>query len=142
MAAGDFYFAINATFRFFLDNYGEIALDDYWRALGGGYYAPLAARFRAGGLDEAARYWSGFFAQEPGGEVAVTRTESAVEIDVAACPAITWLRRHGRKICPGYCRHCRHVSEAIAAQSGMAFTLEGGDGTCRQTFALRQAEEK
>ena len=50
MAAPDFYFAINATFRFIEERWGEEALNRYWDAMGRGYYAPLSARFRSGGL--------------------------------------------------------------------------------------------
>ena len=33
MSAGDFYFAINATFRFIHDLYGRDALVDYWSSM-------------------------------------------------------------------------------------------------------------
>jgi len=55
MSAGDFYFAINATFRFIHDAYGKEALIDYWTAMAREYHADVAARFRAGGLEEARR---------------------------------------------------------------------------------------
>lgn len=135
MAAADFYFAINATFRFILDNYGEDALEQYWRAMGDEYYASLADRFREGGLDEVERYWREFFAAEPGGEVEVSRAEHTVHIDVRDCPAIRWLRMHNREIVPNYCRHCHHVSTAIASRAGLAFVLEGGGGACHQQFS-------
>jgi hypothetical protein len=35
MAHGDFYFAVNATFYHFTQQWGEQALVDYWQALGG-----------------------------------------------------------------------------------------------------------
>jgi hypothetical protein len=134
MAAGDFYFAVNATFRFFLENHGEDALVEYWESLGRGYYAPLSQRFREGGLEEVEAYWCDFFAEEPGGEVEVRRGNHEVEIEVHQCPAIGWLAKNGREIVPSYCRHCHHVSTAIAERAGLGFALEGGGGTCRQTF--------
>lgn len=134
VAAGDFYFAINATFRFILENYGEAALRDYWRAMGEEYFAPLAKRFRDGGRDEVAGYWRDFFVEEHGGDVSVAQEEDVVTIDVRDCPAIRWLKLHGREICPNYCRHCHHVSAAIAERAGMRFALEGGGGTCMQKF--------
>ena len=140
VAAGDFYFAINATFRFILQNYGESALIDYWRALGSEYYAPLADRFRVGGLGAVARYWADFFAEEPGGDVSVAQEPDRVTIDVRECPAIRWLRLHEREICPNYCQHCVHVSSAIAQKAGLCFDLEGGGGTCKQTFRAREQE--
>jgi len=135
MAAGDFYFAVNATFRFIHDKWGEEALIDYWRSLGGEYYAFLADRFRTGGLDEVERYWREYFAAEPDGDVLVRRRGDEVEIEVRDCPAIRWLKEGGRSIMPLYCRHCDHVSTAIAERAGLVFRLEGGGGTCRQVFA-------
>jgi hypothetical protein len=134
MAAGDFYFAINATFRFLHDTWGEQALIDYWVALAREYHAPLSQRFREGGLPAVADYWRDYFDHEPGGEVAVEANDDAVVIDVKDCPAIRWLNEGGREIMPLYCRHCHHVSTALAANAGLSFQLEGGGGTCRQTF--------
>lgn len=135
MSAGDFYFAINATFRFIHDAYGKEALINYWTSMGREYYADVAERFRQGGLEEVQRYWADYFAQEPGGDVKVSLTDKGVEIDVRDCPAIRWLRNAGREIVPYYCEHCHYVSTAIAEQSGLRFRLEGGGGTCHQTFS-------
>jgi hypothetical protein len=134
MAAGDFYFAINATFRFFLRHHGEEGLRRYWTAMGTEHYAPLAERFREGGLPAVEQYWADFFRQEPGGDVVVSRSPEEVTIDVRDCPAIRWLRENNRDIVGPYCEHCHHVSSAIAGRAGMGFQLEGGGGTCRQHF--------
>lgn len=137
MPAADFYFAINATFRYILDNHGEQALIGYWRAMGERYFAPLSERFRAGGLDEVERYWRAFFDKEPGGDVRVEQSDDRVLVDVRDCPAIGWLRANGREIVPLYCQHCHHVSSAVASSAGLAFALEGGGGSCRQSFSVR-----
>ena len=136
MAAGDFYFAINATFRFIHDNWGEQALIDYWETLAREYHAPLSVRFREGGLPEVASYWRDYFDHEPGGEVEVMSARDAVVIDVKDCPALRWLRKGGREIMPLYCRHCQHTGSVIAENAGMTFQLDGGGGACRQTFRL------
>ncbi len=39
MAAPDFYFAVNALFRYLHDRYGHRALIGYWRNLGCEYYS-------------------------------------------------------------------------------------------------------
>ncbi|MCA9450660.1 MAG: hypothetical protein KC931_26290 [Candidatus Omnitrophica bacterium] len=140
MAAGDFYFAINATFRFIHDRHGEEALIAYWRKMGKEYYRPLIDQFRQGGLEAVETYWRGFFDSEPGGEVEVSRTAHGVELAVLDCPAIRWLRTHNREIMPLFCDHCLHVSGALAEESGLTFSLEGGGGSCHQTFALREEE--
>lgn len=139
MSAGDFYFAINATFRFIHDTWGKEALIDYWTSMAQEYHAEVAERFREGGLREVRRYWADYFADEPGGDVSVSLRKRGVEIDVRDCPAIRWLKNGGREIVPYYCEHCHYVSTAIAEQAGMTFHLEGGDGTCNQIFGLKGA---
>lgn len=139
MPAGDFYFAINATFRFIHDTYGKEALIEYWTTMGQEYHADLAERFRRGGLEEVRRYWADYFAQEPGGDVAVSLTPKGVELAVHDCPAISWLKKGGREIMPCFCEHCHYVSTAVAGRAGMDFALEGGGGTCHQVFSVRGA---
>jgi hypothetical protein len=139
MSAGDFYYAINATFRFIHDTFGKDALINYWTSMAVEYHADVAARFRAGGLEEVRRYWADYFAHEPEGDVAVSLTGQGVEIHVADCPAIRWLKDSGRAIVPHYCEHCHYVSTAIADQAGMRFRLEGGGGSCHQVFSAAGA---
>ena len=134
MAAPDFYFAINATFRWIRDNWGEAALRDYWEAMGREHYAGVTERFRKGGLQAVHDYWRDFFAEEPGGDVTVSLEPDRVLIEVRTCPAIRHLREHGREIMPLYCEHCTVVSEAMCEGAGMAVQVTGGMGTCQQSF--------
>ncbi len=161
MAHGDFYFAINATFYYIADRWGEEGLRAYWQSLGRDFLAPLAAGFvsagaagaeaagaEAAGAEAAgsgaaiARYWADYFAAEPGGEVVVTQPDAeSVVLDVRDCPAIAWLTRSPEAAVhppphPLYCQHCLHINRALAANAGYGFVLEGGGGRCRQTFAL------
>jgi hypothetical protein len=137
MSAGDFYYAINATFRFIHDTWGKEALIDYWTSMANEYHAEVADRFREGGLEEVERYWADYFANEPGGDVSVSLTDKGVEIDVRDCPAIRWLKDGEREIVPYYCEHCHYVSTAIVEQADMAFRLDGGGGTCFQLFSVK-----
>ena len=137
MSAGDFYYAINATFRFIHDNWGKEALIDYWTSMAHEYHSEVADRFRADGLEAVQQYWAAYFANEPGGDVVVSLTSKGVELDVRDCPAIRWLKNGEREIVPYYCEHCHYVSTAIVEQAGMAFKLEGGGGTCYQVFRVK-----
>jgi len=134
VSAGDFYFALDATFEFFHDKGGEEGFRKYCHDLGKGYYAYLTERFKEGGLAAVRDYWSEFFADEPGGEVDIIYDDEQVVLNVKTCPAIRWLREAGREPVPYYCDHCRYVSEAVCEGTGIAFELEGGMGSCRQYF--------
>ncbi len=139
VGAADFYFAINATFRFVLKKFGAEGLRRYWTDLGTRYSAPVTARWSAGGLPAVADYWRAFFAAEPGAEVEIRESPDAVTLDVRVCPAIKHLRAHGREIVPCYCQHCYFTGEAMAAPAGLMARVEGGNGACRQRFLRRGA---
>ena len=132
VGTADFYFAINATFRFILGRFGIEGLRQYWTDLGKRYYAPVSVIWKNRGLAGVASYWKAFFAAEPGADVEVTASENAVTLEVKVCPAIHHLRKHGRQIVPCFCQHCYYVSEAMAAPAGFTVRVSGGDGACRQ----------
>ncbi len=137
IGAADFYFAINATFRFILRRFGSEALRRYWQELGGNYYAPVSAAWKAGGLPAVAAYWRAFFAAEPDAQVEVTCAGEKVVLEVRICPAIKHLRAGSREIIPCYCQHCYFVSESMAAPAAFTVRVQGGAGSCRQTFLHR-----
>ncbi|MEW6303385.1 MAG: hypothetical protein AB1705_07945 [Verrucomicrobiota bacterium] len=137
VGAADFYFAINATFRFILQRSGSDGLRRYWTDLGANYFAPVTAAWKLRGLNGVAAYWRAFFAAEPGSDVSVRQTEDAVVLDVKVCPAIRHLREHGREIVPCFCQHCYFINEAMAKPAGLMVRVEGGNGSCRQTFLRR-----
>jgi hypothetical protein len=137
--AADFYFAINATFRFVEQRFGDAGLRRYWTELGHDYFAPVTERWKTRGLPGVAEYWRAFFAAEPGAKVEVVEAHDVVRLEVKACPAIGHLRTHGRAIAPRFCQHCYFVSEAMAEPTGLAVRVAGGNGSCCQTFLRRDA---
>lgn len=137
VGAAGFYLATNATFRFLLHRSGLEGLRQYWTDLGAQYFAPVTALWRAGGPPAVAAYWRAFFAAEPGAEVSVTEPPDAVTLEVRVCPAIKHLRAQNREIVPCFCQHCYFIGEAMAAPAGFTVRVEGGNGSCRQTFLRR-----
>lgn len=137
--AADFYYAINATFRFLLARLGRKGWQSYLESLGRGYYEPVNARWRQGGLPSVASYWRAFFVAEPGAEVEVREASDRVEIEVRQCPAIKHLREGGREIVREYCQHCYLLGSARAEACGLTMRLQGGNGACRHTYALPAA---
>jgi hypothetical protein len=132
--AADFYFAINATFRFVKQRLGEEGLRRYWLDLGRNYFRPVGVLWRDGGWPAVAGYWRSFFEAEPGAEVDVAEEKDRVVLEVRCCPAIAHLRRSGREIVPEFCQHCHFVSEEIGREAGIAVRIQGGNGSCRQVF--------
>ena len=137
--SADFYFAINATFRFLLGRFGAEGWRRYLEDLGREYYAPVNRRWREGGLTEVAAYWRAFFAAEPGAAVDVVEQADRVEVQVRVCPAIRHLRTGGREIVREYCQHCYILGGVRAESAGLTMRLAGGDGTCRHTYATPAA---
>ena len=137
VGAADFYFAINATFRFILGRFELDGLRRYWADLGAQYYEPVSASWRQRGLAGVAEYWRAIFAAEPGAVTDVTEDGTAVVVEVRVCAAFKHLRAHGREIVPCFCQQCYFLNEAIAAPAGLTVRVEGGNGDCRQTFLPR-----
>lgn len=135
----DFYYAINATFRFLLRRFGHDEWRRYLGDLGRGYFEPVNRQWREGGLRAVASYWRAFFAAEPGARVEVGEHPDRVEVRVHECPAIKHLRAGGREIVREYCQHCFHLGSARAEASGLTFRLSGGNGSCQHTFARPEA---
>lgn len=99
---------------------------------------PVWQQWARDGLPAAANYWRAFFAAEPDADVDVGETTESVTLNVRTCPAIAHLRKHGREIVPEFCQHCYFVSEAAAKKAGLTVRVNGGAGSCTQTFHLRK----
>ena len=134
VGAADFYFGINATFRFIRQRLGDEGLVRYWRSMGEQYFRPVTELWKKDGLPAVARYWRDFFAAEPGSDVQVHIDDNQITVEVRTCPAIAHLRAAGREIESRFCQHCYFVSEAMAVPAGLTVRVEGGNGTCRQKF--------
>ena len=133
--APDFYFAINATFRFIRERFGMQPLVRYWDDLGKSeYFKPVADDWTKRGRLAVAEYWRDFFAAEPDAQVDVIDTGSCVEIKVSQCPAIHHMRKHTREIVPEFCQHCYFVSQSLADRAGWEVRITGGAGSCSQSF--------
>lgn len=137
----DFYFAINATFRFILTRFGLDTLRRYWHDMGASYHKPVSERWLQGGLPAVAAHWRAFFDAEPGAEVEVIYAPDEVRLEVRTCPMIKHLREHQREIVPCLCQHCYYVSEAMAAPAGLTVRISGGNGACTQRF-IRQSQNE
>ena len=141
VAAPDFYFAINATFRHLHDVYGKAALIDYWRSLGREYYQSRTERWKNGDLQTVAADWHDYFAEEPRAVVDVTVVEQRELTSRSARPlntfattiATSWRISASTAIT---------FAPAMAETAGYAFHREGGKGKCRQRFVQQPPDTK
>jgi len=133
--AADFYFAINATFRFIADKLGPDGWVSWLRDMAADYYRPVWEQWRRGGLDSVARYLDAAFAAEPGAVYRVLQQPDEVVLEITECPALKHLRAHGREIVPFYCQHCQHQFGTMAGLAGLSMALRGGNGSCTQVFS-------
>ena len=139
VGSADFYYGINATFRFILRRLGKDAWRGYLEEMGRGYFAPVNRQWSDGGLGAVAHYWRAFFAAEPGAVVDVVEQADRVEVRVLECPAIKHLRAGGREIVREYCQHCYFLGAARADAAGLTMRLNGGSGSCCHTYARPDA---
>jgi len=139
VGSADFYFGINATFRFILHRLGADGWRRYLEEMGRGYFAPVNQKWSEGGLAVVAGYWRAFFAAEPGSVVEVAELPDRVEVRVHECPAIKHLRAGGREIVREYCQHCYFIGSARAEAAGLTMRLKGGSGSCCHTYARADA---
>jgi hypothetical protein len=137
--SADFYYAVNATFRFLLQRLGPEGWQRYLEEMGRGYFEPVNRQWSQGGLPAVARYWRAFFAAEPGAVVDVVERPDRVEVQVRECPAIKHLRAGKREIVGEYCRHCYFLGAARAEAAGLTMRLSGGSGSCCHTYARPEA---
>jgi len=140
VGAADFYFAINATFRFFINKLGEEGWRDWLRDMARDYYRPVWETWRNGGLDAVSTYLNASFQAEPGAVFEVRKQDGDVVLEVRECPAIKHLRAHGRPIAPAYCQHCQCQFGTMAQLAGLHMRLQGGNGACTQTFSPQPLE--
>ena len=139
MGAPDFFFAVNATFKHILDNYGEDAVRKYWQEMGREHYKFVTGAIQEQGLTALKEHWDNLFPEEPGSDVETVIEGDTLVLTVKVCPAILHLKNHEREILPEYCEHCTHVSKGMCEPAGVSVNVEGGMGSCRQTFTRSSA---
>lgn len=137
VGAGDFYFAINATFRFLLSKFKYDGFVRWLREMGRDYFAPTNRQWREGGLPTVAAYWREFFDAEPGADVEIREESDLVTISVHRCPAIAHLRNGGREPVREFCQHCYYLNQSRADESLLSMTVEGGNGQCTHRYAAQ-----
>jgi len=139
--SADFYFAINATFRFLIERRGIPGWIAYLKDLATDYYRPVWLEWKSGGLKSVAQYIQAAFQAEPGAVFKLSEARETLVLEVIACSAIRHLRLSNREIVPEFCQHCYFQYSTIAKLAGLHMRLQGGNRRCTQTFSSKPLQQ-
>ena len=118
----DFHGALSTGLDYIANNFGEDAVLDYLREFGTSYYAPLKQDLLERGLDAINDHFTKVYKDESA-KFKISQTEDELRIEVAACPAVTHMRKQGYKVSPMFVETTRTVNEAICEGTPFAFEL-------------------
>ena len=88
-AIREWYGGYAIIYRWFEDNFGEEGLEEYWHYIAKEVYAPLAEKFRTGGLASIAAYFPEIILEDEG-SVCVTANKDSVTVEILECPDYIW----------------------------------------------------
>ena len=120
----DFFGVYCATFKYIDDTYGREALEKYWAEYVADQFLDHLERLVAAkGLKGMHEYWSHALAEEDA-QFRLELSDDYFRIYLGECPALRWLRTHGRLIFDDYCAHCPALYSRIMARHGYRWEQE------------------
>ena len=137
----DFHGAMSTAIQYLEDTYGPEAVREYLRQFAKVYYAPLRDAIRERGLVALKEHLEAIYELE-GSEVRIVCCDDELLLEVAACPAVTHIRRRGDRVARMFVETTSTVNEALMAGTPFAFELleyEEETGRSRQRFYRRRA---
>lgn len=118
--------------------FGDAVVTDYLQTFTRHFYRDLEARIRADGPAALKAHLERIYALEHASDVLSARLDGqTLEVRIARCPAVTYMRSVSHVPSPWYMQTTRVVLETIAADTGYAFTLDAYDeetGAASYTF--------
>lgn len=117
----DFHGALSCGIDYLEEHYGADAVRDYLREFTLTYYAPLRRALRERGLTALREYFENLYRTE-GGDVDIEMTDKRLAVRVAACPAVTHMRKQGYPVARLFHETTRTVNETLC--EGSPFTAE------------------
>lgn len=137
----DFHVSGDNGLRYVGTLYGDNGVKEYLRRFALAYYAPLAQAIRKEGLQALQAHIAGIYEGEEAADAVFMRLEeSALQVDIAYCPGIAYMRSIGYTPSPWYIELTRTVNEVIADMADLAFELlsyEATDGKASYRFYKR-----
>ena len=106
-----------------LEQRGHEHLVAYWRELGKLQAIELAERFRTGGLQACADYWTRI-QREENCQGQLTLTDDYFEFRMERCPSLSKVLDNDAEPSPLYCDHCMGWIEPVMAACGLHAVLD------------------
>jgi len=117
----DFHGALSCGIEYLDRNFGESAVHEFLRGFALSYYAPLREQLAKRGLVALKEHYAKVYETE-GGTVEFALSEDELVLRVAACPAVTHMRRQGYPVARLFRDTVRVVNEALC--EGTPFAAE------------------
>jgi hypothetical protein len=137
----DFHGALSGGIEYLHEKFGEQAVRDYLRQFTLSFYAPLREELKRRGLAALKDHFEKLYRIEEG-EASFALSDDELVIRVAACPAVTHMRRHNYPVARLFHETTRTVNEALCEGTPYAAELleyEPETGRSVQRFYRRTA---
>ena len=131
--SADFFGVYCATFRYIHDRFGREALEKFWAEyVADQFLWHLEKLVEEKGLQGMYEYWSHALAEEEA-DFELELGPDYFAIDLRVCPALRWLRQHGKLCFEDYCAHCPALYSRIMARHGYSWhqEIDAQAGRCR-----------
>lgn len=137
----DFHGGLSCGLDYIQDHYGPEAVTDYLRTFTRSFYKPLKNDLQRRGLEALREHFVTLYKNE-GGDVNITCSADELVLDIAACPAVTHLRKHNYPVARMWSETSRTVNETLCEDTPFCAELVSYDdrtGRSIQRFYRRPA---
>jgi hypothetical protein len=118
----DFHGALNQALIYLERNFGAGAVRAYLRQFARTFYAPLTGEIKERGLGALQAHLTDLYTLE-GAEFGIEGSPDELVLTLAACPAVSHIRKMGLTISPHFDETTRTVNAAICEGTGFKFEL-------------------
>jgi hypothetical protein len=131
----DFHGALSTALFYLEEKYGADAVREYLRQFASTFYAGLTQAVKERGLVALKEHFEDIYRIE-GGDVTIGLGNDEMLMQVAACPAVTHMRKTGQPVSPLFYETTKTVNETICEGTPfraelLAYDQETGRSTVR-----------
>lgn len=137
----DFHAALSMGIEYLDHRLSPQAVRDYLCQFARAFYRPLTQDLASRGLIALQEHFERIY-QVEGAEVSVRLREDELVVEVQRCPAVSYMREHGRPVARLFCETTRAVNEAVCEGTDFEAELVRYDertGASVQRFCRRKA---